>query len=120
MITRDPGATGRDPADGPACRLTVFVRSTDLYRHRPLYAEIVHRAHKAGLSGASVFRGILGFSAPDLPRARPSSGGDTPVFIAIVDAEHRIRAFLPVLDELVDSGIAVVERTQVRRTWAGA
>jgi uncharacterized protein len=48
---------------GPARRLTVVVGESDVVGHRPLYGEIVHRAHAAGLAGASVFRGIEGFGA---------------------------------------------------------
>jgi len=50
-------------AQGAAKRLTVFVGESDHYHHRPLYAEVVHRAHKAGLAGASVLRGVEGFGA---------------------------------------------------------
>lgn len=32
----------------PALRLTVLVDDTDLWHHRPLSSEIVHRAHAAG------------------------------------------------------------------------
>jgi len=35
----------------------IIIGESDRYHHRPLYAEIVHRAHQAGLAGASVFRG---------------------------------------------------------------
>ena len=38
---------------GPALRLTVFVRGDDQWHHRPVYSEIVHRAHQAGLAGAA-------------------------------------------------------------------
>src|SRR4051795_6331177 len=48
---------------GPAKRLPVFIGESDHSRHKPLYAEIVHRAHAAGLAGASVMRGIEGFGA---------------------------------------------------------
>ena len=51
---------------GTALRLTVLVGENDTWHHRPLYSEIVHRAHAAGLAGASVFRGIEGFGASSL------------------------------------------------------
>lgn len=46
-----------------ALRLTILIGESDLWHHKPVYAEIVHRAHAAGLAGASVFRGIEGFGA---------------------------------------------------------
>lgn len=39
---------------GRALWLSIFVGSGDIWRHRSLYVEIVHRAHQAGLAGASV------------------------------------------------------------------
>lgn len=43
---------------GSALRLTIFIGDTDLWHHRSLYREIVHRAHEADLAGASVIRGM--------------------------------------------------------------
>ena len=43
--------------EGHQKRLTVFVGEADRYGHTPLATEIVQRAHRAGLAGASVFRG---------------------------------------------------------------
>ncbi|HEY3873463.1 MAG TPA: DUF190 domain-containing protein, partial [Actinocrinis sp.] len=48
---------------GAALRLTIFVGESDRFHHRPLYAEIVNRAHQAGLAGATVLRGIEGYGA---------------------------------------------------------
>lgn len=48
---------------GSALRVTVYIGENDTWHHKPLYTEIVHRAHAAGLAGASVFRGIEGFGA---------------------------------------------------------
>jgi uncharacterized protein len=33
---------------GPATRLTVLVKEDDQWHRRPLYTEIVHRAHRRG------------------------------------------------------------------------
>jgi PII-like signaling protein len=39
---------------GSALRLTIFVGEFDEWYHKPLYTEIVHRAHQGGLAGATV------------------------------------------------------------------
>ncbi|MEU6546103.1 MULTISPECIES: DUF190 domain-containing protein [unclassified Streptomyces] len=105
------GPTGR------AVRLTVLVGEHDTCHHRPLYSEIVHRAHRAGLAGASVFRGIEGFGASSMIHTSRllSLSEDMPVAVVIVDAEERVRAFLPQLDELVTEGLVTLDDCEVVR-----
>jgi len=100
---------------GPAQRLTVIVGESDTVGHRPLYTEIVHRAHEAGLMGASVFRGVEGFGASSRVHTTRilSLAEDLPVSVVIVDTAERIRAFLPQLEEIVTDGLVLVEDVQV-------
>jgi uncharacterized protein len=102
---------------GSALRLTVFVGENDTWHRKPLYTEIVHRAHAAGLAGASVFRGIEGFGASSVIHTSRllSLSEDLPVAIVIVDTEERVRAFLPELDELVSEGLVTLEACEVIR-----
>src|SRR5437879_7667519 len=102
---------------GRAARLTIFIGEDDQFHHGPLYSEIVRRARKAGLAGASVFRGIEGFGASSLIHTTRllSLSEDLPVAIVIVDTEDRIRAFLPQLDELVTEGLVILDDCQVIR-----
>jgi PII-like signaling protein len=102
---------------GPATRLTVLVKEDDQWHHRPLYTEIVHRAHQAGLAGASVFRGIEGYGrSSQIHTTRILSlAEDLPCSIVIVDTDEKIRAFLPQLDELVSEGLVMVDPVEVVR-----
>ena len=102
---------------GPAMRLTVFVDETDQWHHRPVYAEIVHRARDAGLAGASVLRGIEGYGASTRIHTNGllTFGDKLPVAVIIVDSEPAIRAFLPQLDEVVDEGLVMLDETEVYR-----
>ncbi|GAA4070497.1 MULTISPECIES: DUF190 domain-containing protein [Actinomadura] len=106
--------------EGSALRLTIFVGESDTWHHRPLYHEIVHRAHAAGLAGASVLRGIEGYGASSRIHTSRilSLSEDLPLAIIIVDAEDRIRAFLPQLDELVAEGLVIIDPVEVIR-YAG-
>lgn len=103
--------------EGPALRLTIFVGEDDTWHHKPLYHEIVHRAHAAGLAGASVLRGIEGYGASSRIHTTRllSLSEDLPVAVVIVDTEERIRAFLPRLDELVAEGLVIIDPVEVIR-----
>jgi PII-like signaling protein len=105
---------------GAALRLTVFVGETDQWRHKPLYTEIVHRAHRYGLAGASVFRGIEGYGASSRIHTSRilSLSEDLPLAVVIVDTEEKIQAFLPQLDELVTEGLVILDPVEVVR-YAG-
>ena len=105
------GPTGR------ALRLTVLVGEHDTCHHRPLYSEIVHRAHVAGLAGASVLRGIEGYGATSRIHTTRllSLAENLPIVIVIVDQEERIRDFLPQLDELVREGLVILDPVEVIR-----
>ena len=100
---------------GPAMRLTIFVGESDQWHHRPVYTEVVHRAHAAGLAGASVMRGIEGFGATSRVHTTRllSLSEDLPVAIVIVDTEQRIEAFLPELDELITEGLVILDPVRV-------
>jgi uncharacterized protein len=102
---------------GPAKRLTVFIGESDHYHHKPLYAEIVHRAHAAGLAGASVLRGIEGFGASQHVHTTRllSLSEDLPIVIVMIDSADRIERFAFELDELITEGLVVIDDVEVVR-----
>ena len=100
---------------GEAVLLRVFVGEADRYQGRPLYEAIVLKAREAGLAGASVFRGIMGFGAHSrIHTARVLRlSEDLPVVVEIVDEEKKIEAFLHLLDEMIGEGLVTLERVEV-------
>jgi uncharacterized protein len=101
--------------EGPSQRLTIIIGETDRYHHKPLYSEIVKRAHRAGLAGASVFRGMEGFGAASRIHSTRilSLSEDLPMAIVIVDTHQRIAGFLPQLDELISEGLVILDDVHV-------
>jgi PII-like signaling protein len=100
---------------GPADRLTILIKEDDQWHHRPLYTEIVHRAHQAGLAGASVFRGIEGYGRSEHIHTTRilSLSGELPCSVVIVDSAEKIRDFLPQLEGLVESGVVLLDHVEV-------
>jgi PII-like signaling protein len=101
--------------EGTARRLTVYIGEDDAWNHRPLYTEIVHRAHAAGLAGASVLRGIEGYGkSSHIHTSRILSlSEDLPVVVVIVDAPEKIDAFLPQVEEIVQEGLVTLDDVEV-------
>jgi uncharacterized protein len=105
---------------GAAQRVTIFIGESDRFHHRPLYAEIVHRAHKRGMAGASVFRGMEGFGASSRIHTSRllSLSEDLPMAIIVVDTATSIAGFLDEVSPLVTSGLIIVEDVYVH-TYTG-
>jgi uncharacterized protein len=103
------------PLRGPARRLTIFLDETDLFQHKPLYSEIVQRAHRSGMAGATVLRGFEGYGASrHLHTVRLLSlSEDLPVMIVMVDDRERIDRFLLEIDEILSEGLVVIEDVHV-------
>jgi len=100
-----------------ATLLRIFIGSRDKHNHNPLFEEIVHKAREMGLAGATVLRSPLGFGRSSQMHTTKilQLSTDMPLVIEIVDAEEKIEAFLPVLDEMMEGGLVTLEKVQVIR-----
>lgn len=108
--------------DELSARLTIHLSASAVWHHKPAYAEIVHRAHRQGLAGASVFHGFEGFGLhlkiheDKAPRLRTQG----PCMVVIVDAEEQLRAFVDTLEDILSvNGVAIIDRVQVHVPTAG-
>lgn len=95
--------------------LRVFIGEADKHHHAPLYEAIVLAARERHMAGATVLRGPLGYGASSrLHTAKILRlSDDLPVLIEIVDSEEKINSFLPVLEEMMSSGLVTMEKVKV-------
>jgi PII-like signaling protein len=98
-----------------AVLLRIFTGADDRYGvEQPLYLAIVMKAREMHLAGATVLKGPIGFGQSSHMHARHLfSPDESPVVIEICDAEDKIEAFLPVLDEMMESGLITLEKARV-------
>lgn len=100
---------------GQAQRLRIFVGESAHYHHQPLYHAILLEARKMGLAGATVVRAFEGFG----PSSRIHTtqmldlSADLPIVIEIVDSEEYIRQFIPVVDNMIDSGLITIDPVNI-------
>ena len=101
---------------GPATRLTVLVKEDDQWHHRPLYTEIVHRAHQAASPAPACSAGSRAREVQPHPHhPHPVAGGGP----ALLGRHRRHRGEDPglpaELDELVTEGLVMVDPVEVVR-----
>ncbi len=104
-----------------ALLLRIFLGESDRHAGRPLYEAIVLQAREQHLAGATVLRGPMGFGKSSRLHTTKilQLSFDLPLVIEIVDSEAKIRAFLPVLDGLMQGGLVTLEKVQVLHYRAG-
>jgi PII-like signaling protein len=95
--------------------LRIFIGEAQRHDGKPLYEAIVLKARELHLAGATVLRGGLGYGhSSHLQTAKILRlSDDLPLVIEIVDSEEKIKAFLPVLDGMMASGLITLENIQV-------
>ena len=95
--------------------LRIFIGERKQYHSHPLYEAIVMKAREAGLRGATVLRGPLGYGHSSRVHAAKilKLSEDLPVVIEIIDTPEKIDGFLPVLDAMMSGGLVTLERAQV-------
>jgi PII-like signaling protein len=104
---------------GQAVLLRVFIGESDKLGHLPLYEVIVQEARKAGLAGATVLKGVLGYGATARIRTTKilDLSADLSLVIEIVDEEAKVAKFRRRLSGLFEEancgGLVTLENIRV-------
>ena len=102
-----------------ARRLKIYISSTDMFRHKPLYEVIVYAAKRYGLAGATVFKGFMGYGSSSIVYSMRlwEISEKLPVIIEIVDEASKIEGFieiiLPYFEIVPKGGLISIETTTV-------
>ena len=108
----------------PLVRLRVYVGESDRVGDRPVYERVVEAARDCHMTGATVYRGVMGFGAHSLIHTSKilRISEDLPIVVEIIDTVEKIEAFLPALERISFQGLVVREDvsaslvTKVRRS----
>ncbi|WP_026196748.1 DUF190 domain-containing protein [Sciscionella marina] len=96
-------------------RLTIYVSDRETWHGAPLYAEIVHRAQRAGLAGATVQHGIEGFGTHRRVHTEHvfRLNDELPMVITIIDEDEPVSEFARDLEDLPLGGMMTLEHVEL-------
>ena len=105
----------RATLSGKAKLMRIFIGENDKWRGKSLYDAIVESLRTNDIAGVTVYRGICGYGAHRRfhKEKRMSLSRDQPIILAVVDEEAKIRAYLPLLEQMVDEGLVVLSDVDV-------
>jgi PII-like signaling protein len=103
----------------PGCLLKIYLGEGDKHAGRPLYEWIIAQAHTRQLSGATVYRGLMGFG----PHTRvihtfkiERLAENLPITIEIVDSRDKIDTFLTFIETQIRSGLVItLQEVEIRQ-----
>ncbi len=101
--------------EGEQTLLRVYLRNTDKHGWSAAGDVLVERAHRKGLAGATMLRGIFGLDVTGqvLATGKWSLVDHVPLIIEFVDGAQAIGAFLQDVEAVVSEGMATLERAHV-------
>jgi PII-like signaling protein len=108
-----------------AKRLRIYISSTDKFEHRPLYELVVFEAKKAGIAGATVLRGIMGYGASSEIYSEKlwELTEKVPLVVEIIDDAGKIDSFFntikPYFEKAGKGHIITMDETVVMMQRAG-
>jgi PII-like signaling protein len=95
--------------------MRIFVGENDKWNGKPLHTALLESMRANDIAGVTVYQGILGYGANR--RMHKDSAlhlsHDRPMMLSVVDSEERLRAFLPLLDDMVQQGLVVFSDVDV-------
>ena len=102
---------------GKAKLMRIYMGESDRWNDEPLHDAIVKRLRMMEVSGATVYRGILGYGAKGHTHKESflHISRDLPVMIALIDTDEKIREAMEVVESMMEDGLIVTSDVDVIR-----
>ena len=101
--------------EAKAKMMRILIGEHDKWNGKPMHEALVQALRANDIAGVTVYRGILGYGANR--RMHKDStlnlSHDAPILLTVVDNEQKLRAFLPVLDQMVQQGLVALSDVDI-------
>jgi PII-like signaling protein len=107
--------------EGRAKLMRIYIGENDKWREKPLHQAILESMRANDIAGVTVYQGILGYGANRKIHEQKalSLSHHRPILLSVVDTEEKLRAFLPILDDMVQQGLVVFSDVEIIKYGAG-
>ena len=99
--------------------LRIHISESDRWQSKPLHEAIIAKCRELKIAGASVFRGLEGYGETAELHRSHLVRSDRPILITIVDSAENIQRLIPVVADMMDTGLmatSTVEMIRVQKT----
>jgi PII-like signaling protein len=101
--------------DQPARLLRIHISEADRFQGKPLYEAIVAKCREMKIAGATVFRGLEGYGESAEMHRPHLARHDQPILISIVDSAENLDLLVPVVEEMMDTGLMAISDVRIVR-----
>jgi PII-like signaling protein len=100
---------------GKAKLMRIYIGENDRWHDKPLYQALVESLRANDIAGVTVYQGILGYGANRRIHQQKALNlsHDHPIMLSVVETEEKLRAFVPVLDDMVKQGLVVLSDVDI-------
>ena len=101
--------------EGKAQLMEIYIGESDKWQDKPLHEALVRAMRSNDLAGVTVYRGILGYGAHRrVHKESPLNlSRDSSIMLSVIDAEEKLRAFLPIVEQMVGEGLVVLSDVDI-------
>jgi PII-like signaling protein len=95
--------------EGKAKLMRIYIGENDKWHDKPLHKALIESMRANDIAGVTVYQGILGYGANRRIHQQKTLNlsHDHPILLSVVDTEEKLRAYLPILDDMVQQGLVV-------------
>jgi PII-like signaling protein len=95
--------------------LRIHISESDRHQGKPLHEAIVAKCRELKIAGATVFLGLEGYGETAELHKAHLVGSHRPIIIIVVDTEENIQRLIPVIAEMMDTGLMATSEVQMIR-----
>ncbi len=96
--------------------LRIYLSEGRKYEGLPLHEWLLKKARDSGMAGATILRGMAGYGVDSQIHTAKilTLSQNLPLVIELVDSSDKVDAYLDLVDDAIDEGLATVEEVKVR------